>query len=73
MDVARGAIRRRPFVVVEKIDPDDVAVNVVPERRGVFETGVDEFQPLAGIHRALALSPGLEERGRHQQGDEDGS
>ena len=42
VDVPGGAVRRGALVVVEQMDPDDAVGDVVPERRGVLEAGVDE-------------------------------
>jgi hypothetical protein len=33
MDVANGAIRRRPFGIVERIDPDDPVDDFIPPSR----------------------------------------
>ena len=74
MDVTGGAIRRRPLVVVEQVDPDDAVGDFIPERRRVLDAGVDEVEPRAAIDRGLALGlPACEERGRQQQDDQDSS
>ncbi len=46
VEVARGAVRRGPLVVVEQVHEDGaVGRGLVPERRGVLETGVDVLEP----------------------------
>ena len=47
--VPGGAIGRCALVVVQQVQADDAVGEVVPERRRVFETGVDVLQ--AGVRR----------------------
>ena len=45
MNMTGGAIRRRPLVVIDEIEANDIVDNLVPQRRAVLDAGVDENQP----------------------------
>jgi hypothetical protein len=57
--VAGGAVWRGAFVVVKQVNIDRaIGGKIVPKRRGVLETGVNEFE--SGIGRLEKRSIGRE-------------
>ena len=72
MHVTGSAVRRRAFVVVNQIDSDDVADDLVPQRRAVLDAGVDELERgcrlLLGATRQRGFGQRADQRGVRRNG-----
>jgi hypothetical protein len=53
------------------MEPDDIVHDVVPERRGVFEAGVDELEAWGAAGWRRLLVNGLTRRHCGQRGNQD--
>ena len=47
MNVPGGPVRRGALVVVDQMNPDDAVGDVIPERRGILDAGIDEVDEVA--------------------------